>query len=193
VVADVAGKGIPAALLVFTLNATLHALVGELAGGKPLTEFVSDMNRAVFRSSTSSRFITCFFAILDPARGTIVSVNAGHNAPILMPASRKEHRELRSGGLCLGMFEAPRYQQELSEILPGDTLTLYSDGVTEAMNLEADEFGTDRLLDTLRVRAGQEPGAVVQAVTAAVERHVGAAPQSDDITVVVLRRLPGRA
>ena len=190
VVADVAGKGIPAALLVFTMSATLHALVSELAAGMPLPEFVAKVNESVHRSSTTSRFITAFFGILDPSRGILVSVNAGHNAPLLISEKRDGPVELSEGGLCLGMFDGMSYTQEVTELLPGDLLAMYSDGVTEAQDCEQEEFGVDNLLTALRKDGGASgsAGAAIESVVHAVDAFVKDAGQFDDLTMVVLRR-----
>ena len=125
----------------------------------PLPEIVEQMNRAIHRSSTSTRFITAVVAILDPARGTLTSVNAGHNPPLLLSRAREGARELKSGGLCLGMFEVARYQEERVELLPGDVLVLYSDGVTEARDARDEEFGTGGLETVLRRDPGASAGA----------------------------------
>ncbi|MFN7974296.1 MAG: SpoIIE family protein phosphatase [Acidobacteriota bacterium] len=188
IVADVAGKGVPAALLVFTLNATLYALVGELSRGGSLVDLVAAANRAIYRSSTTNRFITAFFGILDPATGALVSVNAGHNPPVLVSAGQPAEG-LKRGGLCLGMFEEARYQEETTAIARGDLLCLYSDGVTEAQDAASEEFGGDRLAEALLGAAAAPAAAALSAVDAAVARFVADAPQFDDLTLVMLRRL----
>jgi sigma-B regulation protein RsbU (phosphoserine phosphatase) len=189
VVADVAGKSIPAALLVFTLNATLHALQRELVEGKSLPDFVAGVNGAVYRSSTSSRYITCFLGILDPARRTLLSVNAGHNAPLLHRSRRDGGPilELKRGGLCLGMFDHARYEEELTELHEGDRLALYSDGISEARNLAEDEYGADRLAAALRAAPSGDAEVVAATLVGELDAFVGEAPPHDDVTLVVLR------
>ncbi len=189
IVADVSGKGIPAALLVFSLNATLRALQGRLSEGVELAKLVAAINDSIYAASIASRFITCFFGILDLERATVTSVNAGHNPPFLLGADGTLRREFTKGGLCLGMFEGARYEQEIAELMPGDVVASFSDGVTEAQASDHLEFGEERLLEVLRDCRGSRAEAMVVAVKERVDAFVGDAPQFDDLTVVILRRL----
>ena len=142
VVADVSGKGVPAALLVSTLHASLHAYIESEID---LAELVGKLNLVVYKNTEPERYITFFIGILDLERGNFTYVNAGHNFPFVFSPLKKSLVELGAGGLPLGMFEIAEYKKESIEITRTEGLVLYTDGVTEAMNKAFVEYGEDRL------------------------------------------------
>ncbi len=184
VIADVAGKGLPAALMMTSLQANVQALVEshrEPAG------LLTHLNRALMGTCPENRFVTLFYAVLDPQAGELIYANAGHNPPLLARAGG-EIVPLQEGGPVLGILRSLAYQQFRVAFSPGDALLLYSDGVTEAANAAAEEFGEDRLAQVLS--ASRQAGAeqIVDAVHDAVDLFLAGHPPADDITVVAARR-----
>jgi len=182
-IADVAGKGVPAALMMSNLQATLHAM---MTADVPLEAIVSRINNFVHRNSTLDKFITAFFAIFDRQNGTIVSINAGHNPPYLFHADGS-FETLSEGGLLMGMFPNAPYKSESRQLREGDWLVMYTDGVNEAMNVNDEEFGEKRLEELIRAGRDTSAAGMIEAISNAVKQHTEGAPQSDDITLVVLR------
>ncbi len=182
-IADVAGKGVPAALMMSNLQATLHAM---MTADVPLEDIVSRINNFVHRNSTLDKFITAFFAIFDRQNGTIVSINAGHNPPYLFHADGS-FETLSEGGLLMGMFPNAPYKTESRQLRDGDWLVMYTDGVNEAMNVNDEEFGEQRLEELIRAGRDTSAAGMIEAISNAVKKHTEGAPQSDDITLVVLR------
>ncbi len=184
-IADVSGKGIPASLLMANVQATLRVLVPL---NLPLPEATARINTIVAENTSPDRFITFFWGILNVPENTLRYVNAGHNPPFLL---RRDGacEKLDKGGMILGVFSyAPRYEEGTALLEPGDCLVLYTDGVTEAMSPEHREFTDQRLIDTARRSAGSPPAGIIAAVQEAIREHAAGAPQSDDITMLVLKR-----
>jgi len=182
-IGDVAGKGMPAALMMTSLQAKVQALA-EMPGD-PAT-VVARLNRSLAATCPRNRFVTFFFSIIDASSGEIAFCNAGHNPPLLVRADGHIER-LEGGGPVLGILPAMTYERQESRMEPGDVLVLYSDGVTEAANLAGEEF-EDRLPELavrLRDRSAAE---IVQAVHETVKDWIAGQPPADDITVVVARR-----
>jgi len=186
IVADVSGKGVPAALLVSTLHASLHAYI---EGALNLAELAGKLNVVVYNNTEPERFITVFLGMLDVPQGTFSYVNAGHNFPFIFKPLQKLVIPLTSGGLPLGMFDFAEFQQETVTLEQKDTMILYTDGVTEAMDKSFKEYGEDRLLRTIE-RTGDKPASIFkEAIVSDVDKFVDGEPQSDDLTVMVLKRV----
>jgi sigma-B regulation protein RsbU (phosphoserine phosphatase) len=185
VIADVAGKGMPAALVMASLQAKVQALAdtpGDTA------DMVGRLNRGIAAACPPNRFVTLFFAVLDPATGELAYSNAGHNPPFLVRTGG-EVEPLEGGGPPLGILPALRYQEERARMEPGDVLLLYSDGVTEAFNPEGEEFD-QRVKDVVAAKRTEPAAAIVKAVHEAVAAWVAGQPATDDITVVAARWTP---
>ena len=183
---DVAGKGSPAALLMALLLAVLRTLVDEGLEG---AELVRRLNVQIMKHAPRSRFITLFLATLNPSTGELSYVNAGQNPPMLRRATGR-YETLSTGGIALGMFEGSTYESGETVLGPGDVIVMYSDGVTEAENLEGqpfDEAGLQQVVDGRDWGSAKELG---WATFAAVEQHSRERKLLDDLTVLVLRRLP---
>ncbi len=184
---DVAGKGSPAALLMALLVAMMRTLVDE---GLDLPRLMTRLNLQVARQSPGSRFITLFCGYYDPKDGSLEYVNAGHLPPLLLRNNGAYERVggNAAGSLALGMFEDATYGSHRTVIGPGDTLVLYSDGVTEAENPTGQAFEEPGLEGVIAAHRSDGPEALGRAVLSAVERHAGDARLADDLTVLVLKR-----
>lgn len=193
VVADVTGKGMPAALLVSTLDSALRLLVddcrlgGEAAGAELSPELFDRLNKHVVESSASNRFITLILTEIDPRNRAVRYLNAGHN-PGLLVRGDGEVTPLPASGLPLGLLASASYRVEPLEMRPGDLLCLYSDGITECESPDGEEYGQERLEDFLRTRREQPLSEIVDAIDADVRRFGAGLPQGDDQTVVLVRR-----
>jgi sigma-B regulation protein RsbU (phosphoserine phosphatase) len=152
-----------------------------------LSDAVARINRTVCQNVPSSKYVTFFLAALEPGRGQLQFVNAGHNPPLLVRADG-EVEKLSSGGLVLGMFENVVYDGGRAEMLPGDTLVVYSDGVTETWNPDGDEFGEEKLIPLAVRNRGLGAEAIQNVILREIERFEAGARATDDRTIVVLRR-----
>ncbi len=185
VLGDVSGKGMPASLLMMGLQARVQALAEQPSD---LASVVARLNRLTCANCPANRFITLFFCVLDSQTGELVWCNAGHNPPVLMRANGK-HELLRGGGPVIGIIPEMEYSEYRIQLEPGDTLVIYSDGVTEAANSQNDEFETDRLAETIRLSRHMTASQIVESIRMAVAAHVDGAPQSDDITIIAAKRV----
>ncbi len=185
VVADVAGKSIPAAMLMATFQASLRTLSSSRAS---LAELVAGLNHyACSNSQGGSRFTTAFLAELDPATGGLTYVNGGHNAPILRRASGAVER-LEAGGIPLGIFEDASYQVETIRLGGGDYLVIFTDGVVEAINSKGDEYGDAELIQLVACRVAAAPSELLRGLLEELNAFVGNTPQHDDMTCLLLKR-----
>ena len=184
-VADVAGKSLPAALLMATFQASLHTLTGSCDSLIPLVEGVNLY--ACKHSRGGQRFTTAFLAILNINSGELVFCNSGHNAPMLRRASGAIER-LEAGGLPLGIMPNAHYDCGTVTVAPGDALVVFTDGVVEANNDREEEFGEDRLIPIVQDSGASRAVDFIQTLTLEINRFVGQARQHDDITCLVIRR-----
>lgn len=184
-VADVSGKGLPASLLMSNMQATLRALLGRLPS---LTELAAHTNELLYATTPSNKYVTAVLAEFDPVTGKGSYVNAGHTDCLLLRSSG-EAVWLKATGTPLGLISAMPYGEETLELEPGDLLALYSDGVTEAQDVDENEFGEQRLADFLRPIARESVETLVDRVFGEIDRFAGKAPQYDDITLMILKRL----
>jgi phosphoserine phosphatase RsbU/P len=185
VVADVAGKSIPAAMLMATFQASLRTLSISRA---PLAELVAGLNHyACSNSQGGSRFTTALLAELDPATGDLTYVNAGHNAPILRRGSGAVQR-LEAGGIPMGIFEDAPYQVQTIRLGGGDYLVIFTDGVVEAIDAEGDEYGEAELIRLVDRRVSAAPSELLRGLLEELNTFVGNTPQHDDMTCLLLRR-----
>lgn len=184
VMADVAGKSVPAALLMATLQASLHTLASE---GLPLTQLAERLNHyACAHSLEGRRFTTAVIGEYDPSTRRLVYVNAGHNSPVVRRTNGGTER-LESGGLPFGILRETTFVAASVDLQPGDTLVLFTDGVVEAFNSSGEEFTDARWLHLIRDLPNLPAQATMQYLMQQVGQFVGATRQSDDITCLVLR------
>ena len=184
-VADVAGKGLPAALVMSNMQATLRALLSRVAS---LPELATQASALLFASTPAEKYVTAAFVELEPATGELTFVGAGHVDSIILRANG-EAVTLASTGTPLGLLPPGIPFGETAHRLDvGDLLVLFSDGVTEAQNHLDEEFGESRLIEVLAASAGASPAGIVGAVIEAIDRFAAGVPQFDDITMLVIRR-----
>ncbi len=184
IVGDVAGKGMPAALMMSSLQARVQMLAEEGGG---VAALVSRLNRGVAANCPGNRFITFFMAIVTPETGNLEYCNAGHNPPWLVRAAGNVEA-LETGGPVLGILPQAPFLAGSATLEPGDALLLFSDGAPEARSADDEEFGDDRLLQELQTRAGSGAREIVQGMTEALERFMGTAAAVDDVTLVAVKR-----
>jgi serine phosphatase RsbU (regulator of sigma subunit) len=183
---DVSGKGFPSALLM----AVTRTLFGALVRRESAPEAVfSAMNRELSRNNESGMFVTAFGGCLDLQSGELRFVNAGHNRPYLLRADGSLRRVDEAAGMALGVLPDVEYQSGRLQLKRGETLYLYTDGVTEALAPNGAQFSESRLESCLRALAGFPAARLVEASVAAVREFAATAPQSDDIAVMALRYL----
>jgi sigma-B regulation protein RsbU (phosphoserine phosphatase) len=189
VVGDVAGKGMPAALLMASLQAHTQAITelgGEL-GGDPAS-VVAKLNRAVTKCTPDNRFVTFCMAVFNPLASTLTYCNAGHNPPLLIRSNGSVER-LEEGGMVLGLFAGAAFTDKTVRFDAGDLLILYSDGVVEACSAKGDEeFGEERLARIVSGSGSLEPQRVIERVIEELRAWAGDGSFADDVTVVLARR-----
>ena len=185
IIADVAGKGISAALLVNTLSAALYSY---LEFNLPLTELADRLNKLIYKSSPPDKYITFFMAMLDSKSGALDIVNAGHN-PILLLRKDGTLDQLEAGGIGLGMLDLGiPYSGQSMTLNSGDKLFLYTDGIPEAMDMNEVEYSDKRMIDFFKAHSDNSPKEFIKLIVDDVKKHVGGAQQSDDITSLILKR-----
>ena len=184
IVADVSGKGIPGAMVVSNMQATLRAF---LEYSSDLKSVVSKLNDAIIRQTTSDRYITFFIGMYDHTAETFTYINAGHNPPILIN-KKGEIRELRKGGVFIG-YVPWEYESETIPMVRGDTIIMYTDGLVEAMNEKEDEFEFPRLKALASENRTASCLKLKELIFTHVKEHIGDSPMTDDFTLLISRRL----
>jgi phosphoserine phosphatase RsbU/P len=185
-VADVTGKGVPASLLMANLQACLHTLLPDPG---PLDGVAARVNRVICENTSATTFITAFFCAYDPITGALEYVNCGHNPPYLVRTDGAVE-ELREGGLLLGVMKSAVFTPGQARLGKGDAVVLFTDGVTEALGPDNEEFMEDRLVAVLQATVGTGAAERLRAVQDAVSAFTGpVAEASDDLTLVVLRSI----
>ena len=183
-IGDVSGKGTPAALLMANLQATIRALVPFKI---PLGELTGRVNDLMCQNTGGTKFVTFFWGIVDISNQTLTYVNAGHNYPFLVRADRSVER-LDKGGMILGVIGTDRpYEEGVVRLRPNDLLVLFTDGVSEAMNKDSREYGEDCLETLVRGSLSGSAEDVMHRIQQDIQDHAAGAPQSDDVTMMVLK------
>jgi sigma-B regulation protein RsbU (phosphoserine phosphatase) len=188
-VGDVSGKGIAAALLMASLQASLRSHAGR--GSLDLAALMSEIHTLVYEASSSNRYATLFYAEYEPGTRGLSYVNAGHNFPVLLRAQGDGVTVVRleTGGTVVGLLKNPSYQQATVTLEPGDVLVAYTDGVSEAMNASEEEWGEESLIAAAKSCAGRTAEEIAHYILGAADRFVAGASQFDDMTLVVLKVL----
>ena len=186
VMADVSGKGVPAAFFMAIARTVTRAAAQE---NNQVSRCIREVNEAICKQNPHDFFVTLFYGILNPVTGRFDYANAGHNAPVLVSTSGETAELAPTGGVVIGVMPGLDYTEQSIMLAPGDTLFLYTDGISEAMNSDGEAFEEERLKRVLAKGPMAPIRSVVDNVTHALEVFVGDAPQSDDITCLVLRYL----
>jgi len=184
-VADVSGKGVPAALLVSTVHSAVHLQIDE---AKTIADLVARIDRHLRRFAATRKFLTLFFGLLEPDTGLFRYVSAGHNPALVARADGRLER-LESTGVPVGMLPGASWREETVTLGRGDLLCVYTDGVTEAVNERDEEFGLDRLSALVARQAAQPVAQICDAVLSAVSDFARGMPQYDDQTLLITRRV----
>jgi len=189
-IGDVSGKGIGAALMMASLEASLR---GQASGGHDLAELMKRVNGLLYEASSMNSYASLFYAEYDSANRSFSYVNAGHNSPLIVrnPAANCQVLRLETGGPVIGLVQQ-HYQQDSLSLEAGDLVVLFTDGVSEAMNARNEEWGEDRLIEAAKTWHGLPALEVMTRILSAVEAFAAGAPQYDDMTLVVLRILTER-
>lgn len=190
VIADVTGKGVPAALFMVLSRTLLRA--SALSGRSP-EAVLQFANRMLLEDARTGLFVTAFYGIIDPPSGTLSFASGGHCYPVLFRADSGRAQLLEAQGIVLGVVQEPRFEQRSIQLGYGDVLVLYTDGVTEAMNSRRQLFEDERLSQVLEAYHHLPPQQIVERITAAVSAFAGSTPQTDDITMIVIKRQPPSA
>ncbi|MGH9630689.1 MAG: PP2C family protein-serine/threonine phosphatase [Bryobacteraceae bacterium] len=184
-IADVSGKGVGAALMMASLEASIRALVSVV---DDLSELMERVNSLVYQASAANRYITLFYAEYDPRSRRLSYVNAGHNPPVVLRNRAGSHEVLRleTGGPVIGLLP-DRYQQGVFSHEAGDVVVLFTDGVSESMNSRCEEWGEERLIECAKTCHGLPALESMKRILAAAQAFAAGASQHDDMTLVVLR------
>jgi sigma-B regulation protein RsbU (phosphoserine phosphatase) len=184
-VGDVSGKGVPAALLMASLQASLR---GQTISGSPdLAKLMTNVNRLIFETSPSNRYATFFYGEYQPATRQFAYVNGGHNPPLVF--RNGDVLRLEDGGPVVGLFKPARYSQASVDLASGDVLLFYTDGISEAMNAADEEWGEERMMEAARECQSRPALEMIDELMRAADAFVAGAPQHDDMTVMVVKVL----
>ncbi len=185
-IADVSGKGIPAALLMAGFRMSLLA---EIRNEFAIRAVMRKVNQLLYESIERDRFVTAFYGVLDWRNGVLIFSNAGHNPPLLLRADGTTE-ELSDGGLALGVLEDSTYEERPLAVGHGDVVVLYTDGVSEAENESGEQFGPERIESIVRAHPEHDARELTQDIVAAVLDWAGERGLGDDLTLLVMRKLP---
>ncbi len=182
VIADISGKGIPAALLMASLQASVR---GQSQSAGDVAGLMTNVNRLIYEVSPATRYATFFYSQFDPSTRRLTWSNGGHNPPILLRGC--EAILLETGGPVVGLFPQCCYQQDAIVLEAGDLLILYTDGMSEAENPREEEWGEDALIAAARACNGLPPKEMISRIMNAADAFANGAPQHDDMTLVIAR------
>jgi phosphoserine phosphatase RsbU/P len=187
-IGDVSGKGISAALLMASLRASLRGVT--LDSPRDFANLMDKVNRLVFEASASNRYATFFFAAFDPATRKLDCVNAGHNPPILLRGGLDGQTQvirLEADGPVVGLLPLAPYTEQCVSMMPGDLLLLYTDGISEAMTHDDEEWGEERMIASAEKVKNSEAPEILQEIFKDADAFTAGAPQHDDMTLLVLK------
>jgi sigma-B regulation protein RsbU (phosphoserine phosphatase) len=167
------------------VQATLR---GQTLASPTAAVCVQRANKLLHQSTSSDKFVTLFYSSLDTSNHTLTYCNAGHDNPFHFSGAGPPHR-LSTGGLVLSIMEDFPYQEDVARLLPGDVVVVYSDGITEAVDPRQVQFGDQKIESVVSERRSLGAAGIIDAIISAVREHAGSAPQADDMTIVVIKRL----
>ena len=184
-IADVADKGVPAALFMALSRTLMRAT--SMSGRTP-SDALRRTNALIISDARSDLFVTVFYGLLHPRSGSFTYANAGHNPPLWLNVRSGVVQRLHQHGMALGVLQDVPLSEHVIQIEPGDVLALYTDGVTEALNVDGEEFGVERLEAVVQAHVDRSAEEIVAAIELAVDEFVGSEPPFDDFTLVVMKR-----
>jgi serine phosphatase RsbU (regulator of sigma subunit)/signal transduction protein with GAF and PtsI domain len=185
VIADVADKGVPAALFMALSRTLMRTMAID---GRPPAAAAEWANKLIVADARAELFVTLFYTILQSDSGEIIYINAGHMPPLVVRAASGKADELRIHGMAMGILPEVEYEEGMAYLAPGDILVLYTDGVTEALDAENQMFGKERLLETVQTHRHRSAEGICQAIDKAVASFVGDVRQFDDFTLLIAKR-----
>lgn len=183
-VGDVSGKGTGAALLMSSVHAAVRA---QSQARTSISEVMEEINGYIYENSPSSKYLTLFYSVLDPQTGELAYSNGGHNTPLLLRANG-EMVQLDKGGLPVGLMPGMCYDEDRVQFNVGDVLIIYSDGITESVNIRDEEFGEERLIEVVKHNLHRSASGIRDRIDEALTRFVGTAAAVDDMTVMIIKR-----
>jgi sigma-B regulation protein RsbU (phosphoserine phosphatase) len=181
---DISGKGIPAAILMANLQASLR---GQTLMEIPCKDCVAFTNNLLYNSTDSNKYATLFYGVLHASENKITFCNAGHNEPILIDQVGNVTR-LKEGGIVVGILPGMIYEEKTIDFTADALLVVYSDGITEAMDSKEEEFGEERLINLIKENKNLSPSDLINLIISTVNDHAGIAEQMDDMTLVIIKR-----
>jgi sigma-B regulation protein RsbU (phosphoserine phosphatase) len=187
VIADVSDKGVPAALFMAMCRTMIRSIA--FSGRSPAQTFLRT-NELMLKESRANLFLSAMYIILEPESGRLVYANGGHSRPLLYRSKTEEITELRSDGIILGTFEEISIEEKEITISPGDVLLFYTDGVPDATDATGALFGTDPLLQIIADHKDGSAKQIADTILESINHFTGSMPQTDDLTILVLKRLP---
>jgi len=182
---DVSGKGIPAAMMMMVLRATVNSSTQQ---EDSVDSIIAHTNRVMFHNSPEQSYVTFFLGDLDPESGELRYVNAGHIPPILYRKASGTHDRLEAGGTVVGLFDGMVYEEGQARLDPGDILAVFTDGISEAWGEDDEEFGEDRMADLIKKHASLSAKELIDTIQQEVDQYTGGSRPSDDCTLVVVKR-----
>ncbi len=182
---DVSGKGMPAALLAANLQATLR---GQLFLNNSIGITLKNTNFILFNNSSPEKFATLFFSSLNYQSHLLRYSNAGHNPPLFFRNNDDKIIRLKEGGMILGIMENSEYEEGEIKFEKGDLLVIFSDGITEAMNIKDEEFGEERLIRAIKEKRSEDTNTIIDYIVKEIRKFAGKRPQNDDMTIIAIRR-----
>ena len=188
-IADVSGKGVPASLIMAICRSVLRS---QAIGNPSPAEVLQKVNRQLYPDIKEDMFISMAYLVLDHVRSTVTLARAGHDAPLLCTQKTQEVSPLKTPGMVVGIDSGDVFDRLTKDVAvplePGDCILLYTDGITEALDSEGNEFGLERMTETFRASAKQGPQAIVSRLIDDLRNFVGSTPQNDDITLIAIRK-----
>ena len=183
-IGDVSGKGVPASLLMAVCRNLFRTMAGQ---GLQPSEIVTMINDTMGESNESGMFITLFVAMIDMTDGTMTFCNAGHNPPVIIDKDGKASYMDVLPNIPAGLFDGMPFEQQVYGSIDGLTLFLYTDGLTEAEDIDQNQYGDDKLIDELTGRQDIKARQLIEYISATVKAHAGEAEQSDDLTIMTIK------
>ncbi len=182
---DVSGKGIPAAMMMMVLRATVNSSTQQ---NDSVDTIIAHTNRVMFHNSPGQSYVTFFLGDLNSESGELSYVNAGHIPPILYRAASGTHERLEVGGTVVGLFDDMVYEEGRTRVEPGDILVVFTDGISEAWGEDDEEFGEERIADLIKKHASLNAKELIDMLQQEVDQYTGGSRPSDDCTLVVVKR-----